>query len=291
MIDPLFEQAIQSAARYLRNARHAIAFTGAGISTPSGIPDFRSQGSGLWRKSDPMKVASLSSFRHTPQVFFDWLRPLAQYIDRATPNPAHLALAQMEQAGILKAVITQNIDGLHQRGGSQTVLEVHGSLTTLVCMHCHSTYPLEDFLPAFLQDGTLPLCSDCQHILKPDFVLFEEMLPRETWLAAQQHCEEADVVLIAGSALEVMPAASLPMIAADHGAVVLINNYTPTFLDEQAAVLLPADVAEVLPRIQQICSRTSKWEPQNAPPPCPSQKSGGEYFMHFFRRQAVEKSA
>lgn len=251
MIEPLSEQAIQSAARYLRNARHAIAFTGAGISTPSGIPDFRSQGSGMWRKNDPMKVASLSSFRHTPQVFFDWLRPLAQHIDRSMPNPAHLALAQIEQAGILKAIITQNIDGLHQRAGSQTVLEVHGSLTTLVCLYCHTTYPLKNFRSAFLQDGAIPHCPSCQRILKPDFVLFEEMLPRETWLSAQQHCEEADVVLIAGSSLEVMPAASLPMIAADHGAVVLINNYTPTFLDEQAAVLLPADVAEVLPRIQQ----------------------------------------
>jgi NAD-dependent deacetylase len=251
MIVPLSEQAIQSAAQYLRNARHAVAFTGAGISTPSGIPDFRSQGTGLWEKSDPMKVASLSSFRHTPQVFFEWLRPLAQQIDQSQPNPAHLALARLEQAGILKAVITQNIDGLHQRAGSQTVLEVHGSLTTLSCGVCRKTYPLEDFRLAFLQDGVIPHCPKCHHILKPDIVLFEEMLPAETWQTAQDHCEQADVILIAGSSLEVMPAASLPLVAAEHGAAILINNFTPTFLDEQAAVLLTADVAETLPRIQQ----------------------------------------
>ena len=252
MIAPLSEQALQSAAQYLRNARHAIAFTGAGISTPSGIPDFRSQGSGLWKKSDPLKVASLTSFRHTPQVFFDWLQPLAQRIDQSQPNPAHLALAQMEQAGILKAVITQNIDGLHQRAGSQTVLEVHGSLTTLSCGTCRGVYALEDFRSDFLQDGAIPHCPKCQHILKPDIVLFEEMLPKETWQTAQAHCEKADVILIAGSSLEVMPAASLPLIAAENGAVILINNFTPTFLDEQAAVLLPGDVAEALPRICKL---------------------------------------
>jgi NAD-dependent deacetylase len=251
MSSSLPEQSIQTAARYLRQARHAVAFTGAGISTPSGIPDFRSQGSGLWKKSDPMKVASLTSFRHTPQVFFDWLRPLAQKIDQAQPNPAHLALAQMEQAGILKAVITQNIDGLHQRAGSKRVFEVHGSLGALLCGACQKEYPLEGYRAAFLQEGAIPRCPNCQRTLKPGIVLFEEMLPVDTWQAAERHCDKADVVLVVGSSLEVMPAASLPMSAVEHGAALLINNFTPTFLDRQAAVLLPGDVAEVLPQIVQ----------------------------------------
>jgi NAD-dependent deacetylase len=251
MSSSLPEQSIQTAARYLRQARHAVAFTGAGISTPSGIPDFRSQGSGLWKKSDPMKVASLTSFRHTPQVFFDWLRPLAQKIDQAQPNPAHLALAQLEQAGILKAVITQNIDGLHQRAGSKSVFEVHGSLGALLCGACQKEYPLEGYRAAFLQEGAIPRCPHCQRTLKPGIVLFEEMLPADTWEAAERHCEKADVVLVVGSSLEVMPAASLPMSAVEHGAALLINNFTPTFLDRQAAVLLPGDVAEVLPQIVQ----------------------------------------
>lgn len=255
MIVPLPEQTIQAAADYLRGACHAVAFTGAGISTPSGIPDFRSRDSGLWQKSDPMKVASLTSFRHTPEVFFDWLRPLAQQIDRAQPNPAHLALAQMEQAGILKAVITQNIDGLHQRAGSRHVVELHGSLAALTCANCRKDYPLEAYRAAFLQDGAIPHCPRCRQILKPGIILFEEMLPPEAWAAAEQHCQRADVVLVAGSSLEVMPAASLPFTAAENGAAILINNFTPTFLDRQAALLLPGDVADVLPRIGQSLSK------------------------------------
>src|SRR5512141_1705383 len=171
MIHLLSEQAIQTAARYLSSARHAIAFTGAGISTPSGIPDFRSHGSGLWTRSDPMKVASLTSFRRTPQVFFDWLRPLAQHIDRSMPNPAHLALAQMEQAGILKAVITQNIDGLHQQAGSRNVFELHGSVNTLSCAACREEFPMDEYRAAFVRNGAIPRCPHCQRALKPGIVL------------------------------------------------------------------------------------------------------------------------
>ncbi len=243
--------AIQHAAELLRKARHAVAFTGAGISTPSGIPDFRSAGSGLWQKNDPMVVASLTSYRRTPQVFFDWLRPLARQIALARPNPAHLALASLEQAGILKAVITQNIDGLHQRAGSQTVLELHGSMTSLSCPICRKSFPSEPFLEPFIQDGTIPTCPQCRRFLKPDIVLFEEMLPVDTWREAQAHSQQADVFLVAGSSLEVMPAAGLPLYAVESNAFIIINNFTPTFLDEQAEVLLPMDVAEVLPRIAQ----------------------------------------
>ena len=246
------EQSIQTAAETLRSARHAVAFTGAGISTPSGIPDFRSHGSGLWTSSDPMKVASLSSFRRTPQVFFDWLRPLAQRIDQSSPNPAHQALAQLEAAGRIKAVITQNIDGLHQRAGSREVLEVHGSMDTLTCPTCRRVYPLSQFRQAFLEQGELPRCQPCRQILKPDIVLFEEMLPAHTWLAAEKHCEQADVVLVAGSSLTVMPAAGLPLTAVERGAALILVNPTPTYLDEQAAVILNQDVAEVLPAIQKI---------------------------------------
>ena len=246
------EAAIQKAADLLRKSHHAVAFTGAGVSTPSGIPDFRSARSGLWMKNDPMKVASLTSFRYTPQVFFDWLRPLATQIVNAEPNPAHLALAKMEKAGILKALITQNIDGLHQRAGSHNVFEVHGSMNTLSCPKCHAVVASTPYLAPFVKDGTLPVCPDCGSLLKPDIVLFEEMLPMKTWRAAEQYSERADVYLIAGSSLEVMPAAGLPYYAVEHKAAVIINNYTPTYLNEQAEVVITINVAEALPRIAQL---------------------------------------
>jgi NAD-dependent deacetylase len=245
------ETAFRHAADLLRGARHAVAFTGAGISTPSGIPDFRSSGTGLWKHSDPMKVASLTSFRRTPQVFFDWLRPLARQISLSQPNPAHQALARMEQAGFLKAVITQNIDGLHQRAGSSNVLEVHGSMNTLSCLSCRLKYPSQDFFHTFVEQGAIPLCPRCQQTLKPDIVLFEEMLPVETWQSSVRQAQQADVILVAGSSLEVMPAAGLPYSAVENQAALIINNFSPTYLDEHAAVLLPLDVAEGLPGIEK----------------------------------------
>jgi len=246
------EADIARAASLLRKARHAVAFTGAGISTPSGIPDFRSANSGLWTRNDPMKVASLTSFRKTPQVFFDWLRPLARQIALAQPNPAHLALAQLEKAGILKAVITQNIDGLHQRAGSQNVFEVHGTMSTLSCPQCHDVSASTAYLDAFIQEGAIPRCKNCGSYLRPDIVLFEETLPIQTWRSAQAYSEEADVFMVVGSSLEVVPAAGLPYYAAERNAAIIIVNYTPTYLDNRAEVVLSMDVAEALPQITQL---------------------------------------
>jgi NAD-dependent deacetylase len=243
-----FQAEIQKAADLLGKAGQAVAFTGAGISTPSGIPDFRSAGSGQWAKNDPMQVASLTAFRHRPQVFFDWLRPLARTSWEARPNPAHLGLAALEQKGILKAVITQNIDGLHQAAGSHRVLEVHGSMRTGACSRCGKRYPLVQFRAEFL-DGGMPHCPACQGLVKPDIVLFEESLPVDVWDEAHELCQAADVILVVGSSLEVVPAAGLPLTAVQHGAALIINNRTPTFLDPRAEVLLPSDVAETIPQI------------------------------------------
>jgi NAD-dependent deacetylase len=246
------ESALEKAAGMLRSARHAVAFTGAGISTPSGIPDFRSQGSGLWEKFDPMEVASLRVFQTHPERFYDWLRPLLQGIWAARPNPAHLALAQLETAGILKAVITQNIDDLHQQGGSASVYEVHGSLRGMTCPRCRSSRPSFDFRQA-LEPGPsgdgLPHCPDCGQVLKPDITLFGEMLPAEAWAKAEQHCQQADVMLVIGSSLEVWPAAALPEMAVEHGAKLIINNLSATHLDGHAHALLQFDVAETLPEL------------------------------------------
>jgi len=245
-------EGIRQAAELVRQSQSMVVLTGAGISTPSGIPDFRSANTGLWTQNDPMRVASLSAFRYRPETFFNWLRPLGRQIWRANPNPAHTALAQLEQAGYVKAIITQNIDNLHQQAGSRNVIEVHGSLNTLTCPHCLNSYPGVDFYQAFVEEGRMPRCPTDQALLKPDIVLFEEMLPVKAWQQAEKACAEADLLLVAGSSLEVSPANQLPIYALDNRASVVIVNLSMTYLDESADVILREDVATALPRIAKM---------------------------------------
>lgn len=252
MSSPSLQASLRKAGLLLGAARHAVAFTGAGISTPSGIPDFRSKNTGLWERFDPAKVASIQVFQNEPEHFYGWLRPLLREIWQANPNPAHLALAQLEKAGLLKAIITQNIDDLHQRAGAQNVYEVHGSLRTLTCPACDTTYPSETFRQALTAADELARCPQCQRVVKPDITLFGEMLPSATWLAAEEHCRQADLVLVVGSSLEVWPAAALPELCTDNGAALIINNLSATHLDHRADVLLPVNVAEALPEIASI---------------------------------------
>jgi len=253
MIPLAAENAIQEAADLIRSARHVVVLTGAGISTPSGIPDFRSQKTGLWTKDDPMQVASFSAFKYRPEAFFNWLRPLAEKIWQARPNPAHIGLAELEAAGLIEAVITQNIDGLHQEAGSKTVLELHGSARSADCPHCRKTYPADVFRQSFMAGG-IPRCPQCSTILKPAIVLFEEMLPTDVWEEASWQCEQADVMLVVGSSLEVIPAAGLPRLALEHQARLIINTMSTTYLDGQAQILLPYDVAEIIPLIRKAAA-------------------------------------
>lgn len=243
---------IARAAELLRQARRAVAFTGAGFSTPSGIPDFRSDEDGLWNRFDPMEVASLSAFRTHPERFFAWIHPLAQTILGAQPNPAHYAFASLEQAGHLRTVITQNIDGLHQRAGSNDVVEVHGSLHGLTCVDCFQQQPATAFVAAFVANQQIPRCPDCGGILKPNAILFQEQLPHAAWQAAQSAAAGADVMIVAGSSLEVMPVAGLPMRALEAGAHLIVINHSPTYIDSRADVLLEMDVAEALPQIMDL---------------------------------------
>lgn len=244
------QSAIVRAAKLIRKSRKAVSLTGAGYSTASGIPDFRSPTSGLWEHHDPMEVASLHTFRFRPQVFFDWFRPLAAHITSAAPNPAHYALAEMERAGFFNAVVTQNIDGLHQRAGSVCVHEVHGSITRLICPACYRPYASDEFMDAYLQSGRIPCCPVCNHMLKPDVVLFEEQLPLKVWQQAEAAVAASDLILVAGSSLAVYPVANLPFRALAEGAAMIIVNKTPTHLDPYAEVLLSGDVAEIMPRIR-----------------------------------------
>ena len=242
------EDNLRMAADLLREAEYAVALTGAGISTPSGIPDFRSPGTGLWEEVRPMFVASIWAFRLRPRAFYDWMRPLAHKILEAEPNAAHRALADLEAAGRLKAVITQNIDGLHQAAGSQQVLELHGHTRTATCLDCGRTVDTGPLIEEFLA-GKVPRCASCGGLLKPDVVLFGEMLPANVFLAAQMECEQCDLLLVAGSSLGVVPASELPLVALEAGADLVIVNLEPTLLDSQARVVIGCDVATALPAI------------------------------------------
>jgi len=246
---PEIDNAIRRAARLIKAARKAVVLTGAGFSTPSGIPDFRSPGSGLWTRYLPMEVASLTTFRYDPEKFFAWLRPLASHMLSAEPNPAHLALAELENAGFIKAIITQNIDLLHQRAGSKNVIEVHGTFNSLTCVSCYKQYSSAGFMDSYIEKGDIPRCPDCHHLLKPDIILYEEQLPQRMWMRAKKFSSTCDLMLVAGTSLEVMPSASLPVKALDNGAHLIVVNQSPTFIDERADLLFPKDVADIIPRI------------------------------------------
>lgn len=243
---------LKHVAALLKSAHQAIALTGAGISTPSGIPDFRSASSGLWERYDPMAVASLSAFRYNPAAFYDWIHPLARSIFEATPNEAHIALARLERNGYLRGVITQNIDGLHQRAGSRSVLEVHGHLRRATCIACYRKYPTEQLLTEFLESGDPPRCPSCQGVLKPDAVLFGEQLPIKVMRRVDRWVAECDLMIVAGSSLEVTPVALLPVRALESGADLVIVNHTPTYVDARAVVVIRADVAKALPRVADL---------------------------------------
>jgi NAD-dependent deacetylase len=245
------------AARLIQNSRCAVALTGAGISTASGIPDFRSPESGLWDRCDPLAVASLTAFRHHPERFYDWIRPLASQVLQARPNRAHLALAALEQAGLLKCVITQNIDDLHRQAGSEEVLELHGTFRAATCTGCFAVFPTAPLMGPWLEGGWLPRCRDCGSLLKPNVILFGEQIPDTVLRRARQWAGRSDLFLVVGSSLEVTPAACLPFEALSAGATLIIINREPTYLDDRAAVVYHGEAADVLSELvsEVLCER------------------------------------
>jgi NAD-dependent deacetylase len=248
---------LRCAADIIRASRRAVVLTGAGVSTPSGIPDFRSPDSGLWEHFDPFEVASLTSFRHNPANFYQWMCGLVRLILDAQPNPAHYSLATLEQLGYIHTIITQNIDHLHQCAGSRNVLEVHGSLETMTCTSCYQTVKARNFIETYLNRAEMPYCPKCGQILKPDLVLMGEQLPAKTWLQAMQSCKGCDLMIVAGSSLEVLPVAGLPMRALENGARLILINFSNTYLDVRADVVFHEDVAGILPLIvEQVIQPT-----------------------------------
>jgi NAD-dependent deacetylase len=247
-IDSLKMQ-IQQAAMLIQASNNVTAFTGAGISTDSGIPDFRSESSGLWKNVDPMTVASIYGFKRNPKAFYDWVRPLSDVALHAQPNPAHYALVDLEKMGYLQSIITQNIDMLHTRAGNQTIYELHGHLRQATCIHCFTVYDGEIVLKQFLENGEVPHCSKCHSVLKPNIILFGEQLPIAEFRAAQDAAKSCDLMLIVGSSLEVAPASDIPFIAQRQGAKLIIINLEATLIDSYADVVIHGRAAHILPEI------------------------------------------
>ena len=241
-------QNYQLAAKIISESGYTIALTGAGISVPSGIPDFRSADSGLWEKHNPMEVASLANFTLDPRPFYNWIRPLFDTIKNARPNPAHLALTELQKKGALKEIITQNIDGLHEAAGSQSVLPIHGNTATATCQDCFTKIQTASRHKE-IYEGTVPRCEICDGLLKPDIIFFGEMLPPDLMDRAQQAALQADLVIVAGSSLEVFPAGELPLLCVRNGGKLLLLNQGPTQLDKYATLKISSDLASSLPAI------------------------------------------
>jgi NAD-dependent deacetylase len=240
--------AVSARAEYLadliRAARSAVVLTGAGVSVPSGIPDFRTPGSGLWANVDPMEVAHIDAWRRDPDRFWSFYSDRFASLVNKRPNEAHFALAELEQRGLIRAVITQNIDRLHRLAGSERLIEVHGSIEWSVCLECGGKVAI-DRVVELLGSGA-PECVACVAPLKPDVVLFGELLPERAMAEAQALALDADLMICVGSSLEVYPVAGLPAITRGSRGRLALVTQGPTPYDSDAEVKLEGDVVEEL---------------------------------------------
>jgi NAD-dependent deacetylase len=236
---------LERLAELLGQSRRAVALTGAGVSVPSGIPDFRTPETGLWAKVDPMQVAHISVFESDPERFWSYYRQRFQALGDKEPNRAHVALAELERRGLIEGVITQNIDRLHRAAGSQNVIEVHGSIETSSCLDCGASFGLNQVDDLLDQRG-VAICSACGGAVKPDVVLFGELLPEEAMARATELAEGAELMLCVGSSLAVHPVAELPRLTLSHGGALAIVTKGETPYDGEAELKLEGEVDEEL---------------------------------------------
>ncbi|MBU4193688.1 MAG: NAD-dependent deacylase [Actinobacteria bacterium] len=234
-------------ARLIESAGSVVALAGAGISVESGIPDFRSPG-GLWTRFDPSIYATFESFMNNPTKFWEMAEELNPLLEGAEPNPAHMALVELERLGKCDVVITQNIDNLHQRAGSSDVLELHGTFHTGTCLKCGTRLTYEEIKQA-AAGRVVPVCKSCGGSIKPDVVLFGEPLNAAVLQRAVELATECDLMIVVGSGLEVFPAASLPNYAKRGNAKLVFINIAATVSDDIADVIIVEKAGEALPRI------------------------------------------
>jgi NAD-dependent protein deacetylase/lipoamidase len=236
-------------AELVRRRGPAVVLTGAGISTESGIPDFRSP-TGIWAQFDPAEYATIDAFRADPRKVWSFYSQRLRVLVEAAPNPGHAALAELEHAGHVSAVVTQNIDGLHQRAGSGDVIEVHGSIRSSTCPGCGASYDLGELL-ALLRDSGAPECPRCGAVVKPDVVMFGELLPATAIDRAFELARSTGLLLVVGSTLEVWPVSMLPGETVAAGGAVAIVNRGPTSFDDRAAVKSDGAAGETLAALVQ----------------------------------------
>lgn len=242
---------LRRAAEILSAAHHALAFTGAGVSAESGIPTYRGE-DGLWRRYDPYQVASIERFREDPAPYWRVALERGPEMRQAEPNPAHHAIAALEKAGHVVAVVTQNTDGLHQRAGSRQVLELHGNARWVRCLDCGAVEPRPQ-VQARLAHELPPRCLVCRRDrLKPTVVLFGEPLPRDVLRRSFELAEDCDALLCVGSSLVVHPAADIPWRALRRGSPVVVCNDEPTPVDRHAAEVLRGRAGELLPELAAL---------------------------------------
>lgn len=240
---------LNEAAEIIKKSKNMIALTGAGVSVESGIPDFRSAG-GLWDKYDPAIYASIQSFNTMPERVWDMIFEMIELTATAKPNNAHYALAGLESMNLLKALITQNIDNLHQEAGSRNVIEYHGNASRLECLRCKSEYEAADF---DLTGKKIPRCVTCGIILKPSVVFFGEMIPHDALKQSSFYAARADVVLVAGTSAVVYPAAAIPQQAKMNGAKIIEFNIEETELTHRGTdILILGSAGKTLPRLVEL---------------------------------------
>lgn len=219
-------------AKWMKESTYTVIFSGAGMSTESGLPDFRSKEKGLWKKKDPSRIASTEALNQNVQEFFDFYRERVVGVKEHGPHKGHRILAKWEEEGLIQSIITQNVDGFHQEAGSKRVAELHGTLQKVHCQSCGAEYGSEMYLEKNYA------CKECGGKLRPSVILFGEMLPEEPFLMAEEESIRADLFIVIGSSLSVTPANQFPLIAKQHGAKLVIVNMEPTGFDLYADLVI-----------------------------------------------------
>jgi NAD-dependent deacetylase len=232
-------------AALIAESDSTVVLTGAGVSVPSGIPDFRTPETGLWANVDPMEVAHIDVFENDPARFWSYYRPRFHALGDKLPNPAHEALAELERRGLIEGVITQNIDRLHRAAGSRNVVEVHGSIETSSCRLCAASFEIDE-VDALFDAAGVAVCSHCGGAVKPDVVLFGELLPESAMVRARSLAERAELMLCIGSSLAVYPVAGLPQLTLERGGRLAIVTKGPTPYDGDAELRLGGEVVDEL---------------------------------------------
>lgn len=247
------EGKVNQVVKLIKKSKYAIVLTGAGVSTGSGIPDFRTPGKGIWEKVDPFKVTSITAFDENPQRFYYFYRPRIEMLSRVSPNPAHKAISQLEEMGYIHCLITQNIDNLHQRAGSKKVIEVHGTLRKAICRRCGKIISSELLIQKIDESKEkVPYC-ECGGVFKPNVVLFGEMLPNLD--NAIYESKRADLILTVGSSLQVSPANMLPQYCLNRGGKLVIVNFMSTHLDYLAEAVINENVCDFLPAVVEVLKK------------------------------------